>query len=698
MPSNDEVVIRLKLDQVAEFVRGNKDAEEAVKGVGDQVEKTDRIGRVASAAAGGLGAVVRTIGALARTATYAGDAVALAAVIFGGQAVASASDLNETLSKTEQIFGSSAASLQHWAATADVSIGQSRDEALTAAANYGNFFRNLGSGTAEAAKLSKQLVITASDLASFNNATPEEMLDAVSSALAGEFDPLQRYGFAISAAIVQHKALKMGLAATTKEITAADTAQAAYAVIMEQTGKATGDFHRTSMGLANTQRIIAGQWDNLKAKAGQALLPAVLTGAQAIEKQLMPALSDLVDRYGPQVEQWLDDVATIYGPRFLSWLRDAGEKYGPKVVAWLKDFHLSMPDVSAGSALHQAGEGIASIGHSLVELKDAAGQGVSDSITVVSIAVGFLADHADLLSKVMPYLVAGLVAFKIAQAASNAADAVSIPLKLVELAINWRLASANKAMTGALEAHTAALGIDSAAEFELTGARSTGILTLVRQKVAALASAAAGKAVMVATKAWTAAQWLLNVALDANPVGLIVIAVVALAAGFILAWKHSETFRKGVLKVVHAVGAAFGWLGDKARDAFGGLKEAFKGAINWIIGMWNKLDLKISVPGWLGKVPGFPDGVAGKSIDLIPDIPMLASGGTLTSSGTVIVGDAGAELLDLPRGATVTPLPAAAAANDRGGRGEPLIVQVMLDRRVLAEATVDARADLMARL
>ena len=50
-------------------------------------------------------------------------------------------------------------------------------------------------------------------------------------------------------------------------------------------------------------------------------------------------------------------------------------------------------------------------------------------------------------------------------------------------------------------------------------------------------------AVKVATTAWTAAQWLLNAALTANPIGLVVIAIAALVAGLILAYQKSETFR-----------------------------------------------------------------------------------------------------------------------------------------------------------
>jgi hypothetical protein len=60
----------------------------------------------------------------------------------------------------------------------------------------------------------------------------------------------------------------------------------------------------------------------------------------------------------------------------------------------------------------------------------------------------------------------------------------------------------------------------------------------------------------VATKVWTAAQWLLNAALDANPIAIVIIALAALVAGIIIAYQHSETFRKIVKEAFDAVKGA----------------------------------------------------------------------------------------------------------------------------------------------
>lgn len=58
------------------------------------------------------------------------------------------------------------------------------------------------------------------------------------------------------------------------------------------------------------------------------------------------------------------------------------------------------------------------------------------------------------------------------------------------------------------------------------------------------------------TKVAAATQWLLNAAMTANPIGLVVIALAALAAGLVIAYKKSETFRAivdGAFKAVRKV-------------------------------------------------------------------------------------------------------------------------------------------------
>lgn len=86
--------------------------------------------------------------------------------------------------------------------------------------------------------------------------------------------------------------------------------------------------------------------------------------------------------------------------------------------------------------------------------------------------------------------------------------------------------------------------------FDFIGKHAKVILIVVGAITALLV---AYKAWMLATKAVAAAQTLLNVVLDANPISLIIIAVAALIGLFVLLWNKCDTFRKIVVDVAQAV-------------------------------------------------------------------------------------------------------------------------------------------------
>lgn len=201
---------------------------------------------------------------------------ALGGLAFAGKkAIDAASDLNENLSKTTEIFGPQSDAIKKWAATADTSLGLSNSAALDAAANFGLIGQKAGLGGKQTAAFSKKFTGLAADLASFNNTTPEEAITAIGAAMRGESEPIRRYGVLLDDATLRARAMRMGLIKTTKEaLTPQQKALAASQEILAQTSKAQGDFARTSDSAANRQRILAAQAENTAAKFGKGLLPA----------------------------------------------------------------------------------------------------------------------------------------------------------------------------------------------------------------------------------------------------------------------------------------------------------------------------------------------------------------------------------------------------------------------------------------
>jgi len=256
------------------------------------------------------------------------------------KAIDGASDLSETVSKTSVVFGENSDQVLKWADSAAKSMGQSRQQALDAASTYGNLFVSMGMTTDQSAKMSMGITGLASDLASFNNMEVGDVLEKMRAGLTGETEPLKALGVNINAAAVSAKAMSMGIVKATVDIgkvteaqfkydeatkksieatqkygiasdeakkaaieqgkaeralndalegkipdlTAAQKAQATYALIMEQTKTAQGDFARTSDGLANSQRIQNALFSDAAATLGNSLLPYKLQLVQKINE------------------------------------------------------------------------------------------------------------------------------------------------------------------------------------------------------------------------------------------------------------------------------------------------------------------------------------------------------------------------------------------------------------------------------
>jgi phage-related protein len=194
------------------------------------------------------------------------------------------------------------------------------------------------------------------------------------------------------------------------------------------------------------------------------------------------------------------------------------------------------------------------------------------------------------------------------------------------------------------------------------------IPAFVAFKVAILAVRAATAIWAIATGIATAAQWLWNVAMYANPIGLIILAIVAFVAVIVLLWTHSEGFRNFFISMwdeiwsfLKMIGHWFAhdfvdffvkaWEVIKTAFKWQTIVDGFKWAVNQLIRGWNALDfgIHLHLPSWAG-------GYGFDVDDVVPDIPYLATGGRVKESGLAVI----------HRGETVTP--AAQVAPLSGGR------------------------------
>jgi len=257
--------------------------------------------------------------------------------------VARASDLNETISKTNEVFGASSAAIQEWSKGTAASIGQSQQEALDAAATFGIFGNAAGLVGEDLSSFAITFTELASDMASFFNTSPEDAVIAIGAAFRGETEPIRRYGVLLDDATLRNKAFELGIISSTKKaLTPQNKILAARAVILEQTSKAQGDFARTSGGLANQQRILEAQLKNLSAELGSEFLPIALDVVGALNKEAIPALKSAL--------QWLRALSPEMKKTIGGWLVLVGA-IGPVAIALGKVIQIGLPLIRLYKAL-----------------------------------------------------------------------------------------------------------------------------------------------------------------------------------------------------------------------------------------------------------------------------------------------------------------------------------------------------------
>ena len=242
-----------------------------------------------------------------------------------------ATDLQESINAVNVVFAEGAEEILKFGENSATAVGLSSREFGQLSAEMGAMLGNVGIAEADLAGETINLVERASDMASIFNKDVNQAFGAIQSAIKGEFNPLEQFGVKMNMAMIEAKALSMGLvetsvdtlkvseasiklekamkdtakaqryyaedslqvrealmkqekaqaalessmAGTSGTISDQAKAQAALALVYEQTDKLAGDFQNTSGGLANSQRILAAVLEDTKAKIGAGLTPAM---------------------------------------------------------------------------------------------------------------------------------------------------------------------------------------------------------------------------------------------------------------------------------------------------------------------------------------------------------------------------------------------------------------------------------------
>jgi hypothetical protein len=191
------------------------------------------------------------------------------------KAVDAAGELTEATSAIETVFGDASDIIEDFADNSAQAVGLSALEFKQLSTVTGSFLQNLGYDAEEAADETIVLTERAADMAAVFNTDVSQALQAIQSGLKGEFNPLEQFGVKINAAAIENKALAMGLADTKAELDDNAKAQAALALVMDQTERISGTFADEAEGLAGQLKVAKAEFGNAATTLGTMLLPAV---------------------------------------------------------------------------------------------------------------------------------------------------------------------------------------------------------------------------------------------------------------------------------------------------------------------------------------------------------------------------------------------------------------------------------------
>lgn len=304
----------------------------ATAGIGKSAYKrleadSARSGKVAGGRFSGQFASIAK-GAMAGLVTYQG-------FNFFKDSVIEASDLEQSVGGLEAVFKKSFKSMQKSSEDAAMSLGLSRNEYNELATTLGSTLKN--KGIDGFAKKTQNLIGLGSDLSATYGGDTKEAVAALSSAMRGEMDPIERYGITMNQTMLEAEAYSSGIVKRAKDTEAikvaqnkAILAQRDYNEALREYGKGSDEYLRAEANLAGANSRLSKAMegkkvqltDNEKAQAALSLINKQSADAQGRFAKESDTYAGQLQRFYAQV----DNIQATLGKYFLPYLTSGAKK------------------------------------------------------------------------------------------------------------------------------------------------------------------------------------------------------------------------------------------------------------------------------------------------------------------------------------------------------------------------------------
>uniref|UniRef100_A0AAU8B2B6 Tail tape measure protein n=1 Tax=Dulem virus 32 TaxID=3145750 RepID=A0AAU8B2B6_9CAUD len=211
--------------------------------------------------------------------------------------IGKAGDLEQSIGAIDSVFKESAQQMHAWADSASDAVGLSKNEFNELATVLGAQLKNGGLAMDQLGPKTNELIKLGSDLSSMFGGSTREAVEALSSALKGERDPIERYGVSLKQTAIDAKAAELGFEKVGGSFSNEAQQAATLALVMEQTKDAHGNFAKESDTYAHKVQVLSTKWEDFGAGLGQKLMPAAM-GVLDWLSGLGPAIDPVLDSLG----------------------------------------------------------------------------------------------------------------------------------------------------------------------------------------------------------------------------------------------------------------------------------------------------------------------------------------------------------------------------------------------------------------
>lgn len=312
----------------------NKSAIMSVRIIGDAkkaISEMDKLGNHTSK----FGSLVKSAGAVA-VAGLAAASAAIGGVVIAG--VKAAGDLEQSVGALDTVFGDAAASMHKNAKAASDALGLTENSYNELATLLGTQLKNgMGGAAADMQKVgakTNELIGLGADLASMFGGTTSDAVGALSSALKGERDPIERYGVSLKQAAIDAKAAELGFTKVGGSFDAEAQQAATLALIMEQTSAAHGNFARESDTFAHQIEVGKAQIGNITAEIGKGFLPILTKGGQVINTKFLPGAQKLASKIAPTLAVVFSTLGPMINPLIQGFTQLVGTGLTPTGIGF----------------------------------------------------------------------------------------------------------------------------------------------------------------------------------------------------------------------------------------------------------------------------------------------------------------------------------------------------------------------------